>query len=64
MIYKSHKFTDLKVRAEKQVPYNTSEDYLRQIFSVAGEVANLQLFRKNGESRGFLGFYDWFFVVL
>lgn len=34
------------------VPYNTSEEHLREIFSTAGEVANLQLFRKNGESRG------------
>lgn len=36
-----------------QVPYSTTEDYLHEIFSSAGEIVNLQLFRKpTGESRG------------
>jgi len=35
------------------VPYSTTEDYLHEIFSHAGEIVNLQLFRKpTGESRG------------
>ena len=35
------------------MPYSTTEDYLHEIFSSAGEIVNLQLFRKpTGESRG------------
>lgn len=34
------------------VPYDTSKDTLLRIFAEAGEVLNLELFEKNGKSRG------------